>query len=335
MVTGRPGQLTTCLTQVRSTESCVRQQTTRLAVALLPHDCSTHLSGSLRESTPELRVRCVLCPAGWRYPAESPPRSPLTVRTSGSFRQLGLQHMSPIAQRFRQAAADGDVILEPGSKAQQQTVADEDTADEQAACTGVTTDDHEADTAGADALSAEVDPATGAEMLVVDASEPGAGLVAEGSVQQEQSVSMLDADIALEHSTFSVSSIEPERRAVSKQQSQPRQLWSARGSGNGSRPSSAQGSRPGSASNTGASNSRRSSAQETGGPLRKQSSSTAVGAPVPSYAAGTRSSSAKGAGVALNSRSTAGASRQPGCPPASTGRARAASSTPQTAGKVQ
>lgn len=270
-------------------------------------------------------------PAGWQSPAPSPPRSPLAGRSAGSFKQLqGLQ--SPIAQRFMHAATGDDVVVVPGDKSALQLDGEEEEEDADEAA-------EPADAEGAaEAEGAQVDAVSGAEVLVIQGEASGAGLAAAGSAVQEEEQSVLDAGMAAEPSGSSIaSSTGREDAAGLKQPSkhmQPRKLWGAHGSAPGSRPGSAQGSRPGSANTTAAASSRRttgSSVLEAGGPLRRQSSHSAVAEPVPSYAAGTRSSSARGA---AGSKAAAGTGRQPGCPPSGASRVKATPSRPQTAGKA-
>jgi hypothetical protein len=291
------------------------------------------------------RLRCAVCCAllpvvlaGWQSPAPSPPRSPLAGRSAGSFRQLqGLQ--SPIAKRFMRAATGDDVIVVPGDKSALQLDGEadgeaEEEGDAEEGGAEVEAVEPAAAEGTAQGEEAQVDAASGAEVLVIQAEASGAELAVEGSAMGEQSV----LDMAVEPSgTSTASSTGREDAAAAKQppkQMQPRKLWGAHGSAPGSRPGSSQGSRPGSASTTGPPSSRRttgSSVLEAGGPLRKQSSSSAVAEPVPSYAAGTRSSSARGA---AGSKAAAGAGRQPGCPPSGAGRVKATPSRPQTAGRA-
>lgn len=265
----------------------------------------------------------------------SPPYSPKVPRSPGSFRQVDLQHMSPIAERFRRAAVDSDVIAEPGSitctpkfeaaNEDNVTAADDAEGSEPAAAA-----------AAAEGAAAEVDPVTGAEMLVLDGSVAEAGC----KLQQEHSASGVRAYLAAEHSCASVSSSTAHQpKAVSRKQpqqvqaTQPRKLWSARAP-SGSQPGSAQGSRPSSASNTGASNSRSSNAQDASAAIRKQSSAGSLPGPLPSYAAGTHSSSAKGPGAATGGKKAAGAVRQSGYPLPGATRIKAGSSQAQTAGTL-
>lgn len=138
---------------------------------------------------------------------------------------------------------------------------------------------------------------------------------------------------------MSVSSSVQEGRVLPKeqpQQAQPRKLWSVdaaappvRRTVSSSRPSS----RPGSAGTNGRQqpSSRRASAQEQQqGSVGKESSQWAVSGSVPSYAAGTRSSTARGAsGAVAGARGTA---RQADCP-APSSKSRPAS-RPQTAGEA-
>lgn len=322
--TGEPGRAATCHTQVCSTAV---QQASRVA-------CAALTNAGCNVPATDFGLRCAVLPvvpAGWQSPAPSPPRSPLAGRSAGSFKQLqGLQ--SPIAKRFMRAATGDDVIVVPGDKSALQLdgEAEEEDADEAA---------EPADSEGAaEATGAQVDAVSGAEVLVIQDEASDAGLAAAGSaVQEEQSV--LDAGMAAEPSGSSTaSSTGHEDAAGVKQPSkhmQPRKLWGAHGSAPGSRPGSSKGSRPGSASTTVAASSRRttgSSVLEVGGPPRRQSSHSAVAEPVPSYAAGTRSSSARGA---AGIKAAAGTGRQLGCPPPGASRVKATPSRPQTAGKAQ
>lgn len=270
----------------------------------------------------------LLLSAGWQSPAPSPPHSPMAPK-SPSFRQL--QHMSsPIAERFRRAAVDSDVIVEPGSRVLQQ----QDSAADGAAAAAAAAANCAAD------MATTVIDASGAQRLVIEGSESHAAVPAAGSIDGGHSQRSIGApDIVEERSSMSVSSSVQEGRVLpmeQSQQAQPRKLWSVdaaappvRRTVSSSRPSS----RPGSAGTNGRQqpSSRRASAQEQQqGSVGKESSQGAVSGSVPSYAAGTRSSTARGAsGAVAGARGTA---RQADCP-APSSKSRPAS-RPQTAGEA-
>jgi len=270
-------------------------------------------------------------PAGWQSPAPSSPHSPLAGRSPGSsFKQSALLHKSPIAERFRRAAVESDVIIEPGSRVLQQELAD-------AAQGRLEAEDEEEQE-----LIAASSQLVGAEVMALESSLAGLEPAGDGSMQHgfgQQSDERLDAGIAAEPSSLSVSSVSEGRRVPRQQQqqgsiqgaTQPCPPLSARSTASGSRPSSVHCSRPSSANGTGTSNSRRASAHDQPPSLRKQPSQNGIGGPTPpGYAAGTRSSAARGAATAAVS-GPAGAANKGPCPLPCAGRARPGAK-PHTAG---
>jgi hypothetical protein len=247
--------------------------------------------------------------------------------------------MSPIAARFRSAAVDTHVIVEPGSRVTQGGEADTEGCDT-ALC------DAAAAAAGSGMLHPDEDGCV-AVMLVADGAVL-AGQKRSSSDPMEDSQhdsAGPDGDLAAEHSSVSVSSSQPEPtgRALSKQtsqQAQQRMQASSSGGGvpaglsrtsrtSGSRPGSAHASRPTSAAGSAASS--RTSTHDQQAPLGRESSSGAVSGAVPSYAAGTRSSTARGSVPQQAAAGSRGASR---CPVPGTNKARGSIAKQQPAGEV-